>query len=127
MNRAFVAEVARYGVATAASAAVSLGLPLALHAAGLDGRVAAACGSVAAVAFSFAITRFFVFRRGGGLKRDVPRYLATLVAFRALEYGGFLLLYGPGGIAYAAALAIPLVVSSLTKFVVYRYLVFAPR
>lgn len=117
-------ELVRYGLATIASAAVSFGLPVALHEiVGLGDTLAVGIGLICAFALNFVSIRLFVFRSAGVIKRQLIGFLISSGFFRLAELWVFLLLTKLGT-NYAVALIITLVCSFAAKFAVQKYLIF---
>ena len=116
-------QIIRFGMATGLSATVSLGLPILLHE-GLDveQRVAVAISQSTVLLINFLTLRLFVFRGKGSVRGDLMRYFGSAAVFRGLEYLGFLALFELAGLFYLTALIITLVVSTLIKFLWYRYI-----
>jgi len=128
ITRKLFAQIARYVTGSAASALFALCLPLFLHhVVGVEARLAAACGLVAATLLNFCIARFFVFSgggSGGSLRQSLGRYAISVISFRSFEYALFVFLFDIWHLPYAAALGLPLVVSTILKFFIYRSFVF---
>ncbi|MBB3353323.1 hypothetical protein CO660_31570 [Rhizobium sp. L9] len=117
-------ELIRYGLATMASAAISFGLPVALHEiVGLADTSSVGIGLICAFALNFVSIRLFVFRSDGVIKRQLIGFLISTGLFRLAEFWGFLLLTKLGT-NYAVALIITLVCSFAAKFAVQKYLIF---
>lgn len=132
MVRAFLtskrlAELVRYGIATALSATVTLGVPLALHEGlGVPERQAVAFAFATAFILNFVTTRSFVFRRGGNARNDLPRYVLTSLAFRLAEYGTFLLLFQMELVYYVAQIIV-ISLSLVLKFLILKSFVYGRR
>jgi putative flippase GtrA len=122
-----LAELVRYGIATALSATVTLGVPVALHE-GLDvsERHAVGIAFAAAFALNFITTRSFVFRSTGKARNDLPRYVLTSLAFRLAEYGAFLLLFQMGLLYYVAQFIV-VSLSLVIKFLTFKTFVYGRR
>ncbi|MBX5056653.1 GtrA family protein [Rhizobium lentis] len=117
-------ELIRYGLATMASAAISFGLPVALHEIfGLADTSAVGIGLICAFALNFVSIRLFVFRSDGVIKRQLIGFLISSGLFRLAEFWVFLLLTKLGT-NYAVALIITLVCSFAAKFAVQKYIIF---
>jgi putative flippase GtrA len=117
-------ELVRYGLATLASAAISFGLPVALHELfGLAETLSVGIGLVCAFVFNFVSIRVFVFRSAGLIKRQVIGFLISSGLFRLTEFWLFLLLT-KFDTNYAIALIITLACSFAAKFVVQKHLIF---
>lgn len=116
-------QLMRFGLATGLSAIVSLGLPVMLHELlHVEQKVAVAISQASVLLVNFVTLRMFVFRSSGSVRDDVFRYAASTVAFRALEYLSFLILFELAGLFYVTALVITLCTSTLIKFIWYRSL-----
>ena len=116
-------QLIRFGMTTILSAIVSLGLPVALHEfLHVDQKAAVGISQLSVLLMNFLTLRLFVFRSSGSMRRDMVRYAASAVAFRALEYLGFVALFELAGLFYVTALVITLFFSTLIKFVWYRFL-----
>lgn len=123
-RRARFAELARYALATLVSAAITLGVPVALHEGlGIDERIAVAIALAMAFVVNFITTRRYVFKSAGNARAELQRFTAVSLAFRLGEYGLFLLLFALG-IVYYIAQAIVLVLSFVLKFLTYRGFVY---
>ncbi len=125
-RRALGGDLGRYAIGSAVSLATILSVSALLHeAAGLASTVAVAIALAAALVINFTMMRAFVFP-GQSLSR--PRQfletVATSVSFRGLEYVIFLALHVGVGVGYLGATTLAVSVSALSKFVVYRQLVF---
>lgn len=118
-----VGQLFRFGVSTALSAGVTLGIPLMLHEEfGVEQRIAVAISQSSALLLNFLMIRVFVFRSKRAAQRDLAYYVGSAVAFRALEYLLFLRLFTFDHVFYVAALIATLGTSTLLKFVWYRFL-----
>lgn len=110
----------RFAMLTGASAGMTLGIPIVLHEGlGVRPDVAVAIAFAVAFAVNFLSMRRLVFRSTRGLGRDLRTYAASSLAFRAAEYGAFLLLDALR-VHYVVALVGVLAVSALAKFFWYR-------
>ena len=117
----------RFGISSAFSATVSLGLPLLLHEwLRLDPTLAVGISQTTVLLANFLMVRMFVFRSQGGARGDFLRYAGSAIAFRGLEFLTFLLLFKFAGLFYFTALFVTLVASTAIKFFWYRFL-FAGR
>ena len=122
-RREFASQVLRFGLATALSAIVSLGLPVALHELlSVEQKIAVAISQVSVLLLNFVTVRMFVFRSQGSVRGDMARYMGSALAFRAIEYSCFLVLFELAGLFYVTALVITLVASTLIKFLWYRFI-----
>lgn len=120
-------QMLRFGMATGLSASVSLGLPIFLHELlHVEQKIAVAISQTSVLLVNFLTLRMFVFRSKGTVRGDAFRYGASAVAFRGLEYVSFLLLFQQAGMFYVSALVVTLCISTIAKFVWYRF-VFGPR
>lgn len=115
-------QLFRFGLMTAMSATISVGMPVLLHEVfGVAPRIAVAIAFLSAFVVSFATTRSLVFASNGTIRRDFFIFAGSTAAFRVSEYLAFLLLMDTLGLHYVAALVVALVVSSVVKFFWYRY------
>lgn len=122
-----VAELARFVLATLLSAAITLGVPIALHEAlGIDERLAVAAALAIAFVVNFFTTRVFVFRSSGRARTELRRFLGVSLAFRLGEYGLFLLLFS-FGLVYYLAQVIVLLLSFVLKFLTFKGFVYNRR
>lgn len=127
ISRARIAELGRYALATLISAAITLGVPVALHEMlGIDPRIAVAIALATAFAVNFVTTRRFVFKSAGNPRVELRRFTLVSAAFRLGEYGAFLLLMSVG-LVYFVAQVIVLLLSFGLKFFVYRGFVYDRR
>lgn len=121
--RQIAGELTRFGMITGLSALVSLGLPIVFHEVlHIGPKVAVGISQLSVLLINFLTLRAFVFRSNGSLRRDMVRYGASAVVFRGLEYLSFLLLFELAGVFYVTALVITLAVSTVIKFIWYRFL-----
>lgn len=126
--RMLAIELGRFGISTAISASITLGLPVALHEGlGVRPEQAVLIAFCVALAVNFAVMRGFVFAGRSSPAGDLLRFASANVGFRAFEYVAFLLLFTAARLQYVVALVIVLVVSTVLKFCTYRLVVFAPR
>ncbi len=117
------AQLARFTVSTGFSAAMSFGLPIALHEwLGVGERIAVAIGFAAAYAGNIVLLRLFVFRSRGSWRKQLARYIPVNGAFRLAEYFAFLLLFERAGLDYRIAMLVVLGVSAGLKFFIYRWI-----
>lgn len=120
-------QLLRFGMSSGVSAAVTVGLPTLLHEAfGIDQRIAVATSQSTALLINFLMIRIFVFRSKRAAPRDLAYYVGSAAAFRGLEYLCFLALFQLAHLYYLTALVLTLAMSTLVKFVWYRFL-FAER
>lgn len=118
------AQLVRYAAATAASATITLGLPILLHEVfGVADDIAVAVALAVAFIVNFVSTRVLVFRSTGRASGELLRFALTSLSFRGLEYLAYLALAW-AGVVYYLALAIVLAVSMVLKFLTYRSVVF---
>lgn len=114
-------QIGRFGILTAISATITVGLPILLHE-----QWAVSPPRAAAVAFALAfVVNFFSLRRlvfssSRGAGRDLFVYAASSLFFRLAEYLAFLLLYAVN-VQYVLALVGVLAVSATAKFFWYRH------
>jgi putative flippase GtrA len=121
-DRHTLGQVLRFGVSSAASAAVSVGLPILLHeGAGVDQATAVAISQCSVLLLNFLMIRLFVFRSTRSGRRDLGVYAASAASFRAGEYLLFLLLFDSLGFYYVLALVLTLGASALLKFFWFRF------
>ena len=113
-------QLARFGVLTVFSAAITVGLPIALHEVW---HVIPQRGAAIAFAIAFFVNflsmRRLVFRSERGARRDLATYALSSLVFRLGEYLAFLLLAAIG-VYYIVALLGVLALSAITKFFWYR-------
>ncbi len=83
---------------------------------------AAAFGTLLCV--NFAMGRAVVFRSGGTIKHELPRFIAVAVVMRTFESLLSIALLKIAGIPYLASIALVLASSSMLKFFLYRTWVF---
>lgn len=115
----------RYVIATFASIAVSLGLPMLLvEVLAVNAEIAVAVGLVCTAVLNFLTLKYYVYRNIGAWARQAIRFIMTSALFRVTEYLVFLLLHTFLGLNYMLALGTVLGASFLSKFFVYRVLVF---
>ena len=121
--RETVGQLLRFGMATALSAIVSLGLPVILHEVfQVEQKVAVGISQATVLLMNFLTLRLFVFRGNGSMRGDLMRYFGSAAVFRGLEYLSFVALFELAGLFYLTALVITLLASTLIKFVWYRFL-----
>jgi putative flippase GtrA len=124
ISRARIAELVRYALAGVVSAAITLGVPVALHEGlGIDPRIAVAISLVMAFVVNFITNRRFVFKSQGNARGELQRFAIVSAAFRLGEYGLFLLLFALG-MAYYIAQPVVLGLTVMLKFLVYRGFVY---
>jgi len=116
----------RYVIQSLISAAGNLGITAALHEGfSVAEEIAYAVALVCVFAINFLGFRYFVYP---GRHRPVAKQLAAFflssIGFRLTEYVSFVILIW--WIPYQLAIVLILGVSFVTKFVFYRYRVFAP-
>jgi len=115
-------ELLRFGASSAASALLSLGLPVLLHeAVGLPIQLAVAISQLTMLAVNYLMLRRFVFRSSGSVAGEATHYLASAATFRGLEYLAFTGLYQLARLPYFPALVAVLLVSTVAKFAWYRW------
>lgn len=114
-------QIGRFGILTAISATVTVGLPVLLHEQlGVSPPRAAAIAFALAFVVNFVSLRRLVFSSRRGATRDLFVYAASSVFFRSAEYVAFLLLYAIN-VQYVIALVGVLAVSATAKFFWYRH------
>ncbi len=91
---------------------------------GLVPEVASAIAIVVMLLAGFALTRVYVFRASGAMRRQFPRFLLVSVTMRGAEYVMFLLWLRLAGLGNLPSLTLALATSSLMKFFFYRNWVF---
>jgi putative flippase GtrA len=126
---AWAREPLRYLFVAAFSFLWVLGSSAGLHElVGLGQRLAVALALISALGINFTLLRLFVFPgQSASVGSQLAATAAVSASFRALEYGGFLLLSGAAGLHYLAATALALLTSSVAKFLIYRNIVFRRR
>ncbi len=119
-------EVVRYALASAFSFFFILGCSaLLVEVAGLAQQLGVAIALLSALVVNFTLLRVFVFPGSDrALGAQFAATAITSVAFRALEYGLFLVLSEAAGINYLVATGVSVICSALGKFLVYRNVVF---
>jgi putative flippase GtrA len=117
-----IGQIMRFGLMTAMSASVTVGLPVLLHEVfDVAPRHGAAIAFLVAFFLNFISLRRLVFRSEGGLGRDLLTFVISSLMFRGGEYLAFLVLTGPAlHIHYIVALLGVLSLSALAKFFWYR-------
>ena len=119
--RPLALQIARFGLSTGFSAAVSFGLPVILHETfDIGQKRAVAIGFVLAYVANLLLLKTFVFQSRGSWRREVPRYVVVNGTFRLLEYAAFTLLLDRLDWDYRVAVLSVLAVSAVIKFFVYR-------
>lgn len=73
---------------------------------------------------NFVLARVVVFRSVESVRMQLPKFLAIALVMRGLEYLLFLAAFRVGKISYLLAMVAALVISSATKFFLYRSWVF---
>lgn len=73
---------------------------------------------------NFVLARVFVFRSVASVGMQLPKFLAIALVMRGMEYLLFLTIFKVTKISYLLAMVAALVISSLTKFFLYRSWVF---
>jgi putative flippase GtrA len=127
VTRARLTEMLRFGMATAVSATITLGLPVLLvEFGGVPERRAVAIALAVAFVVNFVTTRRFVFRSEGRAGGELWRFALTSAGFRLAEYLAFLGLHSLG-MVYFLAQALVLTMSFLLKFLVLRSFVYGDR
>ena len=116
----------RFGLLGLASFAINIGLTAGLHElAGLAEELAYAVALAVVLVTNFAACRLWVFPDAtGGVLGQGLAFLASSAGFRGAEYAAFLLLHTLAGVQYLVTIVIVTGVSTLAKFVHYRFLVF---
>jgi len=116
-------QLLRFGLSTGLSASVSLGLPVVLHELlHVEQKVAVGISQVTVLLMNFVTLRLFVFRGKGSVRGDLLRYFGSAAVFRGIEYLSFLALFELAGLFYLTALIITLIISTMIKFVWYRFI-----
>ncbi len=118
---------ARFLVLSGLSFTLNLAVTAALHeGAGLGADASFACALATVFLVNFALMRRYVFP--GGSRPLVPQLVGfglSSLAFRGLEFAGFLLLHSVLELAYLLAAAATLSLSFATKYVYYNAWLFA--
>lgn len=121
--RTLAGQLARFSVSTGFSAAMSFGLPIALHEGfGVAQKIAVAIGFAVAYIGNIALLRLFVFRSTGSWLHQLARYIPVNGAFRLAEYLVFLVLLDHLRLDYKLAMLVVLGASAAIKFFVYRWI-----
>jgi len=116
----FLAQFVRFGLTTAMSAGVTVGLPIVLHEVfGVRPQTGAAVAFVIAFLVNFLSLRLMVFRSRHGAGRDFLVFLSSSLAFRGMEYLAFLAILS-AKINYIIGLVSVLTLSTLAKWFWYR-------
>ncbi len=117
----------RFGLGGVVSATVAVGATALLHEiGGVPERVAGAGGFAAALVVNFFVLRYFVFAASGGaLRRQLPSFLATTGALRAVEFSAFFAVHKYLHWHYLLTMIMVLGTSFMLKFLIYEGLVFA--
>lgn len=118
---------ARFLVLSGLSFTLNLAITAALHeGAGLGADASFALALATVFVVNFALMRWYVFP--GGSRPLVPQLVGfglSSLAFRGLEFAGFLLLHSVFGLVYLLAAAATLSLSFATKYVYYNAWLFA--
>ena len=113
-------QAGRFGLLTALSAIITVGLPILLHEQwGVSPPRAAAIAFAVAFVVNFVSLRRLVFSSRRGAGRDLFAYTMSSLFFRSAEYVSFLLLFAIR-VQYIIALISVLAVSATAKFFWYR-------
>jgi len=121
--RASVGQIFRFGISTVLSAAITVGIPALLHEGfDVEEKAAVAIGQGCALLINFMMVRIFVFRSRRPAQRDIAYYVGSNVVFRGLGYLLFLALFSLAGMFYFTALVLTLAISTLLKFLWYRFI-----
>ena len=122
-GRAIRGQLIRFSASTLISATITIGVPALLHEVlGVQQALAVGISQTTALLVNFLMIRIFVFRSNRAARRDLTYYVGSAVAFRGLEYVSFLVLFELGHLFYLVALVLTLGMSTLLKFVWYRFL-----
>ncbi|WP_205480378.1 GtrA family protein [Sphingomonas arenae] len=117
-----IAELLRFGASSAASALLSLGLPVLFHEGiGLSVQLSVGMSQLLMLAANYLMLRTFVFRSRGRVRGEAASYLASAATFRGLEYLAFTALYQLARLPYFPALVAVLLVSTIAKYAWYRW------
>lgn len=117
-------EMLRFGLTSALSAVITLGLPVLLHETlGVDPRIAVAIAFIVSFVVNFFTTQRFVFRTRGNSGAALRRFALSSLLFRGAEYVGFLALFHLG-LPYYVAQVIVVGASFVAKFLTLRRFVF---
>ena len=131
-RRAIVRSLVRFGMLSGFSFVVNFGVTIALHD-GLGWPAEAAFGAALATVFvtNFLISRYFVFAdyraSGDRAGRQLGLFALTSLLFRGTEWASFAVLHDALHLHYTAVMFGVLSVSAASKFLVYRFVVFARR
>jgi putative flippase GtrA len=120
----------RFTLLAAQNFALNLGLTAALtEGLGLPPAWAFGITLVVMTALQFVLLRYVVFpSRHRAWPAQLAEFLASIAAFRLLEYAAFVLVYESLGLHYLLTITGILMVSFLGKFLLYRFRVFpAPK
>jgi len=116
-----IGQILRFGATSGMSAAITVGLPVALHEGlGVVPQHGAAIAFCVAFLVNFFSLRRLVFRSAGGIGRDLGLFVISSLAFRAAEYAAFLALTTFAHVYYVVALVGVLGLSTVAKFFWYR-------
>ncbi|HER27293.1 MAG TPA: GtrA family protein [Rhodospirillales bacterium] len=119
-------QIFRFLALTAASACLTLALPVFLHEIlAVPENIAVLLSLITAFLFNFVVVRRYVFRSQGDSRAEFMRFALISAGFRFLEYVSFLILFNLLELNYVVALIIVLVTSVVFKFIVNRSFVFA--
>jgi putative flippase GtrA len=120
------AQVSRYFVVSLISFGVTLGLAEALRLLSIRAEAAFALTLAVMLGLNFLACRIWIFRNDGkSVMAQFAQFAASIVGFRLVEYGGFIVLHNLLGLRYLWAIAVVLCVSSASKFLFFRGVVFA--
>lgn len=119
-------DLPRYALASAFSFLFVIGCTAALHElVGLSETLAPALALLLAFVVNFVLLRTYVFPgQSAPLGRQIAETAVTSLAFRAFEYGVFLVFHLGLDVNYLIATGASVCVSALGKFFVYREIVF---
>ena len=120
-----VLEGVRFGLATAASAVLALGLPILLHELfGLNEEISVGVSFLIVFLFNFISVRIYVFRSKENALYQLIKFAIFGAMFRGLEYAVFLIMFRVTGIHYTICLIAVLTVSFVAKFFFHRRVTF---
>lgn len=117
----------RWGVNTAVSLVVNLGLTVGLHEGlGIDPAIAYAVALLTVFLMNFVLFRFYVFVQTEPMPvgTQFMAYTTSAIGFRLTEYAAFLLLHSVLGVHYILTIFVVQGISFVAKFFVYGRWIF---
>lgn len=122
-----IRQALRFGLTTALSAVVTVGLPVLLHEVfGVQPRIAVAVAFVVAFCMNFISLRRIVFTSDRNAGHDLLIFAVSSMIFRFGEYLGFLGISALLDLSYVWCLLTVLACSTLIKFFWYRQVMHRP-